>query len=123
MATNTEKGKEGEDMAAEFLVNIGYEILDRNFRANRGEIDIIARHGNELVFVEVKTQLTTDFGSPEEYVTNKKQTLIAGAAEVWLTQRQWDEHPSRFDVVAINRATKPPEITHYVDAFIPGWNV
>ena len=73
-------GREGERIAVDYLTEKGYRILRRNYRFGRGEIDIIAQDGTELVFVEVKTRRTSAFGEPEEAVTPKKQSQIRTVA-------------------------------------------
>ena len=67
------RGKVGEDLAANFLEQIGFKIIKRNYRFERGEIDLIAEEGDELVFVEVKARRSTTFGTPEEAVTTASQ--------------------------------------------------
>ncbi|MEZ4984110.1 MAG: YraN family protein [Saprospiraceae bacterium] len=100
MSSHNELGKQGERMAANFLAANGYEILARNWRANRAEIDIIARQGDTLVFVEVKTRSDVSFGTPETFVSRKKQSLLAGAATAYMLQTG-HEWAIRFDVVSV----------------------
>jgi len=111
-------GRHGEDLAAEYLRAKGYEILHRNWRHSRAEVDIIARIGNDWVFVEVKTRATAYFGYPEESVAKPKQKQLQKAADYYV-----ENHASgadvRFDIVAIVTATEPPEIHHIEDAFWP----
>ncbi len=114
-------------MAARYLKKHGYKILQRNFTAPHGEIDIIAKDGNYFVFVEVKRRLSTYFGLPREAVTAAKQQTIAFCAKFWLTQNKLYGVPTRFDVVEIledgsSRSTrktlkKKAEITLIKDAF------
>ncbi|MEX0779726.1 MAG: YraN family protein [Balneolales bacterium] len=94
-------GANGEDTAAEFLEDKGYMILDRNYRFMRGEVDIIAYVGREIVFVEVKTRNTRYYGPPEEAVDEEKKAQIKKVAEAWLHERKMDGAPVRFDVIAI----------------------
>lgn len=105
-----EIGDKGEFLASEFLINKGYRILDKNFRTRLGEIDIIAKDKDELVFVEVKARRTSYFGSPEEFVTPQKQQRIKRAALEYLSQ---NPHSSwRIDVISI--VTEPEtKIEHF----------
>lgn len=112
---NIEIGKKGEDMAAEYLAGHGYEILERNYRAGRVEIDIIARHGKIMVFVEVKTRTSEGFGYPEESVDETKQDCIQTCAEEYMVQTGW-EGEIRFDIIAVN-LKQLPDIRHFKDAF------
>ncbi len=91
-------GQAGEEAAARYLEQQGYIILERNFRLRLGEVDIIARDGEYLVFVEVKTRRTKKFGSPFEAVDVRKQQQIAKVAAAYV---QGQEIPVRFDVVAV----------------------
>ncbi len=122
MPSNRERGNVAEQMAVEFLEKLGYQIVDRNIRRGPVELDIIAKHGTELVFVEVKSKHGEEFGDPEEFVEGMKQGRLARAAEAWLDLNRLENHPCRFDVIAINTGMNPPVIRHYIDAFIIGWN-
>ena len=94
-------GDRGEEVAARHLTAKGLQILERGFRARCGEIDIIAREGEELVFVEVKTRSSTGCGDPLEAVTEAKRRRILRAASLYLQSTgSWD-HPCRFDLVAV----------------------
>ncbi|MCS6967041.1 MAG: YraN family protein [Cytophagales bacterium] len=108
-------GKKGEELAACYLQNRGYEILCRNYQFERTEIDIIARSGSVLVFVEVKSRSSNAFGYPETFVKATKQAHIKRAAENFILQTNWHGE-IRFDIIAITW-TLPPEITHFEDAF------
>ncbi len=91
-----------EEMAAAFLQEKGYRILERNYRDRYGEIDLIARDGRYLVFVEVKYRHSSASGYPEEAVDSRKQARIRHAASYYLYSRHYPEDtPCRFDVVAI----------------------
>jgi putative endonuclease len=114
------KGKNGENLALEYLVKSGFEILETNWSANKAEIDIIYKEGDELVFVEVKTRETEL--SPEKSVTYRKQKLIASAASQYMESIQY-EWKIRFDIIAIVHHTNENfTIMHYKDAFFPGWD-
>jgi putative endonuclease len=110
-------GKAGEDLAAHFLEKSGLKILERNFRFERGEIDLIAEEGEELVFIEVKARRSNVFGAPEDAVTEKKQEQIHTVAEGYLFMHEIDDRPCRFDIVAIDYQNGSAEIRHIRDAF------
>jgi putative endonuclease len=104
-------------MAARYLRNQGYKIILRNFRCELGEIDIIARQGKTLVFVEVKTRAYDD-PTPEEQVNVVKQQQVISAAKFYLSRYGMPQPPSRFDVVAIIWPSgQPPIIRHTEHAF------
>jgi putative endonuclease len=96
-----EVGDLGERIAAQHLKGLGYEILETNFRSREGEIDIIARKGEFLVFVEVRTRRSSSFGTPEESVTPQKKERLITLAQAYMEGR--DDLPAswRIDVVAI----------------------
>jgi putative endonuclease len=112
-----EWGKAGEDLAARYLEQRGLKILERNFRFEHGEIDLIAEEGEELVFIEVKARQSTAFGTPEDAVTEKKQEKVHAAAEGYLYTHDIDDRPCRFDIVAIEYKNGKAEIRHICDAF------
>lgn len=113
-------GRRGEDLAHRHLQRKGYCIVARNFRARSGagEIDIIARRGDALVFVEVKTRSSTEFGAPDEAVDAHKQRRIVRAACEYIrrTEGCWDQ--ARFDIVSVVLGVSPA-IEHLEDAFRP----
>ena len=110
-------GDRGENAAAKFLRGLGYTLIERNFRCQMGEIDIIARDGKTLVFVEVKTRLYDD-PTPEEQVNQFKRHQITKAAKYFLTRYGVPQPPARFDVVAIVWPIgQQPIIRHTPDAF------
>lgn len=94
-------GEQGERIAAKALKRAGYKILERNARLGRYEIDIIAREGDTIAFVEVKTRRTADPIRPEDNVGWKKQRHIASAAEVWIRRNGDDATYYRYDIVSI----------------------
>lgn len=111
-------GSRGEAAAEAHLTRLGYRILERRFRSRLGEIDLIAEHGDVVVFVEVKTRRTSGFGSPEESVTPAKQRKIARMAAFFLASRGWAGRDCRFDVVAVEeRGDEPVRLRHLPDAF------
>lgn len=99
-------GQEGEDRAAQFLEKRGYRILERNYHTKTGEIDLIAMHEGDLVFVEVKTRTSSAFGPPELAVDSRKQRRMVKAALGYLKHRNLHQVPCRFDVVAISRESE-----------------
>lgn len=110
-------GDRGENVAARYLRNLGYKIIDRNFRCDLGEIDIVARDGNTLVFVEVKTRAYDD-PTPEEQVNTNKQHRVTKAARFYLKRYGTPQPAARFDVVAIVWPSgREPQIRHTPNAF------
>ncbi len=105
-------GRWGEQAAAEYLQGCGYQILARNFRTAHGEIDIIARQENVLVFVEVKARSSNRYGYPELSVTPRKRMHLLSAAEKYIL-----EHPEfstwRVDVIAVEGETGEAKVTHF----------
>lgn len=116
MSDKIKKGKEGEDLAAEFLSRQGYEIVERNFRYKRSEIDLIVRKENWLVFVEVKMRSSDAFGYPEEFVDYKKAKNIVYGAEQYTFENNYNGNV-RYDVVAITMRDGVPDLKHFEDAF------
>ncbi|WP_448520320.1 YraN family protein [Rhodoflexus sp.] len=110
-----EKGAKGEAMAAAHLQAQGYEIISRNYKPRGTEIDIIAQKAGTVVFVEVKSRATNDFGYPEESVNAAKQGRIKRAAEYFIAEQDW-HGDIRFDIIAITWSD-PPELLHFEDAF------
>lgn len=108
-------GEKGEDMAAFFLQKSGYEIVCRNYRSGKAEIDLIVRKNNELVFVEVKTRSGVAFGYPESFVSPAKVVLLKRAAEDYLFSVDW-KGPIRFDIVSVVLNRESSEIRHFEDA-------
>jgi len=120
MASHNELGKLGEDLAVKYLQKLGYEILERNFRFSRDEVDIIAKHQEYIVFIEVKTRDNNFMGEPEEAVIIGKQKRIIKVANNYLIENDLDNE-GRFDIfgIIINQHTK--SINHIIDAFKPRW--
>lgn len=121
MKTTKEKGDYGEKMAEEYLKKRGYEILDHNYRFQRAEVDLIVKQENTIVFVEVKLRKSVYFGQPEESVSPRKQKLLLAAANQYLYENN-HEGPMRMDIISIVHTSSQTEITHYEDAFFPGWD-
>lgn len=114
-------GIRGEAIAVTELERRGYVMVARRYRSRFGEIDIIAKDGPTVVFVEVKTKTDSRFGDPAEMVTAQKQRRLVSMAEEYAAGHQLHSTPCRFDVVAVDASTAPPKVTIYQDAFRPGW--
>lgn len=112
-------GQKGEDLACDYLTALGYQIVKRNYRAERGEIDIIAQDHADLVFVEVKTDRSGKFGAPEAWVTRRKQKQIAKVAALFLQELDQQPPPCRFDVITVTFSQGSPKIQHLKEAFYP----
>jgi len=111
-------GDRGEQIAANYLRRIGYKVLYRNFRAPKGgEVDLVCRDGDTLVFVEVKTRSSEAFGAPAQAVTREKQRLIARGALAWLKLLGNPDILFRFDIVEIRTTGKKAEATVIRNAF------
>jgi putative endonuclease len=110
-------GKIGEDLACKELERRGYAIVARRYRRRRGELDIIARDGGTLVFVEVKSRGGRDFGQASEAVTRIKRRRIAALAFDYIVRHHVAECPCRFDVVSIHLDGGQPVIEVYQGAF------
>jgi putative endonuclease len=117
MVSKTKKGTIGEDVAVDYLMKKGYRIIQRNYRFEHGEIDIVAEDGNVLVFVEVKARRSKEFGEPEEAVTSCKRGKIRATADGYLFENDIDDKECRFDVIAIDYHDNKTEIRHIIDAF------
>ena len=111
-------GKLGEDLACTELRRRGYEILAQRYRTRFGEIDIVARDGETVVFVEVKTRAADGFGGGEAAVTDWKQRRIGRMASDYLIRQRLPDGPCRFDVIVIGFEGNAPRIEIYQDAFI-----
>ncbi len=110
-------GTQGEMIAAEFLEKEGYSIAQRNYRSAEGEIDIIAKKGDILAFVEVKADKTGAFGAPELRVDNRKQRRIAKTAAIYLQNNNVPDADFRFDVIAVDLKGRKERIEHIENAF------
>ena len=112
-----ELGVTGERMALDELERIGYEILERNFRCKAGEIDAIARHGETLVFVEIKTRRGKSLAYAKEAVNARKKRQLSKAALAYMKANRVCDTSARFDVVAVSLTDGPPEVEVVTDAF------
>ncbi|MBA3502223.1 MAG: YraN family protein, partial [Deltaproteobacteria bacterium] len=117
--TTIEAGAEAEERAVELLLAHGYEVVERNYRCEIGELDIVAADGAVMVFVEVRSRANTEHGHAIESVNRKKQQKVSRVAEVYLAHRQPRYEEFRFDVVAIT-SDRARDITLYQDAWRGG---
>ena len=102
MRSNTEKGRTGEELAAEFLSKQGIEIIERNYHTKFGEIDLIGFDKSTIIFIEVKLRSNDNFGSPVEAVTQAKLKRIYNSA-LWYISEHKSNYDYRFDVIAIRK--------------------
>jgi putative endonuclease len=119
--TTKQFGDEGEDIAVELLLKKGYEIIERNYRFSKGEIDIVAKDPETdfTVFIEVKSKKNLEFGDPVYSVTKNKMKQIKRMAELYLYDKEIAEINCRFDVITVLlRGNQKPVIEHYINAFI-----
>jgi len=115
MATHNDIGKQGEQLAKEFLETNNYVILETNYRYKKAEIDIIAVKENILAIVEVKTRTSTHFGEPESFVNNKKIKLILEATNAYIIEKDLDLEVS-LDIISVVIG-KENEINHIPNAY------
>jgi len=117
MAQHNELGKLGEQLAVEYLLRKGYQIIRKNFIFHKAEIDIIAqKNGGDIVVVEVKTRNSTFFGDPESFVTPNKIKQLIKAADAFVTNNALNKEV-RFDIIAIVKNKDTEKIEHYENAF------
>ena len=116
-----ELGKKGEEAALRFLKKRGYRIVEKNYVCKMGEMDIIAKEKDTLVFVEVKTRTSTFFGPPQLAVNSRKQRQLSKVALNYLNEKRLKDVKARFDVVAILLRQKGEEIELIKDAFDLNW--
>lgn len=114
-------GLAGERLAERFLRRRGLKVIARRFRTPAGELDLVMRDGDAIVFVEVKTQTSRKYIDPEQRVTAEKRRRMLRAARAFLAQMRWTERACRFDVVAITAGDggADPQIDYFPDAFAP----
>ncbi|WMI66532.1 YraN family protein [Aestuariibaculum sp. YM273] len=116
MAQHNELGKKGEQLAVDFLLEHDYTIVERNYRFNKAEVDIIAQQQDILAIIEVKTRSTIDFGNPQDFVKPKQIKNLVKAVDEYITENQLDVEV-RFDIIAIVKQGKNYKIEHLKDAF------
>jgi len=118
MAKHNELGKKGELIARKFLEEKEFQIIEINWRHEKDEIDVIAKDGDELVMVEVKTRSTRYFGDPSESVSAAKESYLIRAAEAYVQIHNLDID-TRFDIISIVIDKNGTHIEHIKDAFYP----
>jgi putative endonuclease len=119
MAKHNELGKQGEEYAADYLDELGYKILDRNWMCGHKDLDIVATKDGTLVFVEVKTRSCMDWGDPEEAVNEKKIRNLVHAADAYIRYKRLDMDV-RFDIISIIMDdTGFYRVEHIEEAFFP----
>lgn len=116
MASHNELGKKGEQVAVDYLLNQGYFILERNYRFNKAEVDIIAQQENTLAIIEVKTRSTSNFGAPQEFVKPKQIKNLTKVIDEYIITNNLNVEV-RFDIIAIIRENEDYNIEHLKDAF------
>ena len=116
MAEHNELGKKGEQLAVDFLIENNYEIIERNYRFDKAEVDIIAQKGNILAIIEVKTRSTIDFGNPQDFVKPKQIQRLVKAVDEYVTTNNLNVEV-RFDIIAIVKERKSFNIEHLENAF------
>ena len=116
MANHNQLGKKGEQLAVDFLIENGYDIVERNYRFNKAEVDIIAQKEDVLAIIEVKTRSTTNFGNPQDFVKPKQIKNLVKAVDEYVTVNNL-EVDVRFDIIAIVKEEKEFKIEHLEDAF------
>lgn len=116
MGQHNDFGRRGEELAARYLIDRDYSILERNWRDDHREIDIIAEFAGEIVFVEVKTRSSEAIITARDAVDQSKQELIIKAAEAYMREKRlWN--PWRYDIITIVGYTPPYQLHHYRYAF------
>jgi putative endonuclease len=120
MARHNDIGLKGEQLAKRYLEDLGYKIMETNWRKRKFELDLIAVDQNEIVYVEVKTRSTSFFGRPEDAVTPKKQQHLMNGADYYIQLYEIDL-ACRFDVIGIVLNANFKEIKHFKNAFYPSF--
>jgi putative endonuclease len=118
MAEHNELGKSGEEVALDYLGKKGFSILEKNWRHNKDEVDLIAKHKDYLVIIEVKTRSTLYFGEPQIFVNKKKQDFMIRAANAYIHKNDIDLE-TRFDIISVILSGNKVSIKHIEDAFYP----
>ena len=118
MAEHINTGKKGEEIAVNYLISIGYQVLETNWRFGHKEIDIIALHKKDVIFIEVKTRKSSYYEKPYESVGSQKQQFLIEAAEAYIEKNEFDVE-IRFDIISILLENKKTNIEHIENAFTP----
>ncbi|MFT4073344.1 MAG: YraN family protein [Dysgonamonadaceae bacterium] len=122
MAQHNELGKMGEEAARLFLVRKNYKILYRNWRFEKYEVDIVAEDVDELVFIEVKTRTSAEWGNPQDAIGKQRVKRLVEAAHYFLQMQDCDKSV-RFDIIGAIWNGQDFEIEHIEDAFLPPVNI
>ena len=116
MAQHNELGKKGEALAVDFLIKNNYEIVERNYRFEKAEVDIIAKKNDILAIVEVKTRSTIDFGNPQDFVKPKQIKNLVKAVDAYIVENDLNIEV-RFDIIAIVKVKNGYDVEHLENAF------
>jgi putative endonuclease len=116
MAQHNELGKKGEKLAVDYLVKNNYDIIERNYRFDKAEVDIIAKKNQILAIIEVKTRSSSDFGNPQDFVKPKQIQRLVKAVDEYVTENDLDVE-IRFDIIAIVKTGTSYDIEHLENAF------
>lgn len=116
MAQHNELGKKGEKLAVDYLVKNNYDIIERNYRFDKAEVDIIAKKNQILAIIEVKTRSSSDFGNPQDFVKPKQIQRLVKAVDEYVTENDLDIE-IRFDIIAIVKTGTSYDIEHLENAF------
>lgn len=118
MSLHNETGKWGEKLATEFLIKKGYDIVERNWRLNHLEIDIIARHQQRIVFVEVKTRTDKSYAEPQTVISQKKLRNLCSCAQAYMKRYNMN-FEAQFDIIIITGTPENNELEFFPDAYFP----
>ena len=116
MAQHNELGKKGEQLAVDYLLKNNYKIIERNYRFDKAEVDIIAKQKDTLAIIEVKTRSSLDFGDPQDFVKPKQIQRLVKAVDEYVTENDLDVE-IRFDIIAIVKSGNSYDIEHLENAF------
>ncbi|WP_299548188.1 YraN family protein [Seonamhaeicola sp.] len=116
MAQHNKLGNKGEQLAVDFLIKKGYQIVERNYRFDKAEVDIMAQLDDTLAVIEVKTRSTIDFGNPQDFVKPKQIQRLVKAVDHYVTTNSLDVEV-RFDIIAVVKEGHQFNIEHLEDAF------
>ncbi|MBR1793119.1 MAG: YraN family protein [Bacteroidales bacterium] len=116
MAQHNDTGKMGEEIAQQYLTEHGYALMECNWRRGKYEVDIVAYKDGVIIFVEVKTRSSVDYGNPEAFVDKRKQRAYVQLANTYVLEKRRDEEV-RFDIIAVTLTTHGPNVEHFENAF------
>ncbi len=116
MANHNQLGKKGEQLAVDYLVQHNYKIVERNYRFDKAEVDVIAQKKDTLVIIEVKTRSTAEFGNPQDFVKPKQIQRLVKAVDEYVNVNNLDVE-IRFDIIAIVKNGTSYDIEHLENAF------